>query len=136
MAYSFKATSEIPFKVIGYIPAGLPNFELPKFSLTANETDSGNDEGFFEIVSEMGSGLIVVPLISLMENIAICKAFGEFSKLFKSLLSFLLCDTNKSSFHFNSKWKASRCNSRIDSDRYGQYSQLFRSRIPWNRISQ
>lgn len=81
MAYSFKATSEIPFKVIGYIPAGLPNFELPKFSLTANETDSGNDEGFFEIVSEMGSGLIVVPLISLMENIAICKAFGEFSKL-------------------------------------------------------
>lgn len=81
MAYSFKASSEIPFKVIGYIPSGLPNFELPKFSLTANETGTDHDEGFFQIVSEMGSGLIVVPLISLMENIAICKAFGKFYRI-------------------------------------------------------
>ncbi|XP_037949207.1 sodium-independent sulfate anion transporter isoform X2 [Teleopsis dalmanni] len=66
-----------PFRVIGYIPPGLPTFELPPTSLSANETLSGYEESFIDIVRSMGSGLIVVPLISLMENIAICKAFAN-----------------------------------------------------------
>lgn len=33
-------------------------------------------ETFTEMVSHLGSGLIVVPLIALLENIAVCKAFG------------------------------------------------------------
>uniref|UniRef100_A0A1A9X3Y8 Uncharacterized protein n=1 Tax=Glossina brevipalpis TaxID=37001 RepID=A0A1A9X3Y8_9MUSC len=66
-----------PFKVIGYIPQGLPNFALPPIRLNSNETFTGKEETFVEIVKSMGSGLIVVPLISLMENIAICKAFAN-----------------------------------------------------------
>uniref|UniRef100_A0A0K8TQT4 Putative sulfate/bicarbonate/oxalate exchanger sat-1 n=1 Tax=Tabanus bromius TaxID=304241 RepID=A0A0K8TQT4_TABBR len=66
-----------PFNLIGEIPPGLPTFQPPPFSLTANETKTGKPESFAEMASSLGSGLIVVPLISLMENIAICKAFAN-----------------------------------------------------------
>ncbi|EDW83107.1 uncharacterized protein Dwil_GK22488 [Drosophila willistoni] len=66
-----------PFRVVGDIPPGLPSIKLPPTSLSANETSNGVAQGFVEMVHSMGSGLIVVPLISLMENIAICKAFAN-----------------------------------------------------------
>ncbi|SPP80152.1 sodium-independent sulfate anion transporter [Drosophila guanche] len=66
-----------PFRVVGDIPPGLPSVQLPPTSLSANETSSGAAESFVEMVHSMGSGLIVIPLISLMENIAICKAFAN-----------------------------------------------------------
>jgi len=50
---------------------------MPPFSLSANETLSGKEESFLDLVHSMGSGLIVVPMIGLMENIAICKAFSN-----------------------------------------------------------
>ncbi|XP_065722018.2 sodium-independent sulfate anion transporter [Drosophila suzukii] len=66
-----------PFRVVGDIPPGLPNLQLPPTSLSANETSNGVALGFVEMVHSMGSGLVVIPLISLMENIAICKAFAN-----------------------------------------------------------
>lgn len=77
IGYTFQSSAVAPFKLIDKIPPGLPAFQLPYFSLTANETSSGEPETFIDILNDMGSGLIVVPLIALMENIAICKAFGE-----------------------------------------------------------
>lgn len=77
IGYVFQSSAQAPFKLIGEIPPGMPSFQAPLFSLTANETSSGRAESFSEIVSGLGSGLIVVPLIALMENIAICKAFCE-----------------------------------------------------------
>lgn len=65
----------IPFQVIGYIPAGLPTPQMPPFHLSANETTTGTEESFGDIVKSLGSSLIVLPMISLMEDIAICKAF-------------------------------------------------------------
>ncbi|XP_070497837.1 sodium-independent sulfate anion transporter-like [Chironomus tepperi] len=68
--------------MIGDIPAGLPAFQIPPFSIPAvvNET-SGEiiEEGlsFMDLISELGSGLVVIPLIALLENIAICKAFAN-----------------------------------------------------------
>lgn len=65
---------DAPFKLIGHIPPGMPSFQLPPFSTTrGNET-----LGFLDMASELGSGIIVLPLIALLENIAICKAFGAF----------------------------------------------------------
>jgi sodium-independent sulfate anion transporter 11 len=68
--------------MIGEIPAGLPAFQIPPFSIPAvvNETtgeiiEEGLD--FMDLISELGSGLIVIPLIALLENIAICKAFAN-----------------------------------------------------------
>ncbi|XP_055588367.1 sodium-independent sulfate anion transporter [Uranotaenia lowii] len=77
IGYVFQSSVSAPFKLIGDIPPGMPAFQAPPFSLDANETGHGRGEDFAEMVSSMGSGLIVVPLIALMENIAICKAFSN-----------------------------------------------------------
>lgn len=69
VGYSFKNAALTPFKMIGEIPPGLPSIQLPPFSMP--------DETFSDMISSMGSGLIVVPLIALMESIAICKAFSN-----------------------------------------------------------
>lgn len=70
------------FKIIGEIPAGLPAFRIPPFSIEdhVNETTGEiihEGMGFTQMISEIGSGLIVIPLIALLENIAICKAFAN-----------------------------------------------------------
>lgn len=65
---------EAPFKLIGDIPPGLPSVIPPPFGFTRDNVTVS----FFDMVAEMGSGIIVVPLIALLENIAICKAFGKF----------------------------------------------------------
>lgn len=63
---------------LGEIPSGLPSVLIPPFGFTkGNETTS-----FVDMVSAMGSGVIVVPLIALLENIAICKAFGKIKNNF------------------------------------------------------
>lgn len=77
LGYSFKNSSETPFKLIGNIPPGLPSFQLPPFSIPQNETASMPEESFLDMISNIGSGLIVIPLIALMENISICKAFAN-----------------------------------------------------------
>ncbi|GAB0097649.1 sodium-independent sulfate anion transporter [Sergentomyia squamirostris] len=68
------------FKLIGYIPPGLPAFQPPPFEI--DEVTNGTEiiqkgETFSEMVSNMGSGLFVIPLIALLENMAICKAFAD-----------------------------------------------------------
>lgn len=75
IGYSF--TDGAPFKLIGYVPAGLPAIGIPPMSVSANATIGEEGETFMEMISSMQSGLIVVPLIALMENIAICKTFSQ-----------------------------------------------------------
>lgn len=70
------------FKLIGDIPPGVPPFQSPPFSIpdVRNETTGEiitKGETFTEMVTHMGSGLIVIPLMALLENIAVCKAFGK-----------------------------------------------------------
>lgn len=114
MGYYFQSTSHTnttPFKIIGAIPEGLPTFQIPKFTLNANESTTGTPESFIQIVQGFGSGLIILPLITLMENIAICKAFCKiFHKT--SLLNQCL-----NLFLFNSKRKTCRCITGTDCDR-------------------
>lgn len=55
----------------GKVSGGLPPFEIPAFNI-GNKT-------FFEVVKDMGSAVIAVPMISIMETIAIGKAFGKCS---------------------------------------------------------
>ncbi|KAF0764391.1 sodium-independent sulfate anion transporter-like [Aphis craccivora] len=88
----------IPFKVIGKIPAGLPDFDFPKFSITR---DNGTTVGFFEMVSDMGSGVIVLPIIALIENLSICKTFslGKPIDATQELLAIGLCNIGNSFFH-------------------------------------
>jgi hypothetical protein len=61
--------------LLGYVPAGLPELKLPPFGFTrGNETD-GETVTFTEMVGHLGSSIIVLPILALLENIAICKAF-------------------------------------------------------------
>lgn len=81
IGFVFHNSAGAPFKLIGAIPPGMPSVQPPPFSYENN----GTTVTFSEMVSAMGSGIIVVPLISLMENIAICKAFGEYLFIYAGL---------------------------------------------------
>ncbi|KAK7576133.1 hypothetical protein V9T40_012419 [Parthenolecanium corni] len=59
------------FNYIGYIPPGLPAFEFPKLQ------DKNGTVTFLEMIENLGSGILVVPLVAILENISICKAFAE-----------------------------------------------------------
>lgn len=74
IGYSFV---DSPFKLIGDIPAGLPEFTIPPLGITGNATAGVEEESVWQMVQSMQSGLIVIPLIALMENIAICKTFAN-----------------------------------------------------------
>ncbi|XP_018345354.1 PREDICTED: sodium-independent sulfate anion transporter [Trachymyrmex septentrionalis] len=66
-------SDEPPLQLIGHIQGGMPTVQIPPFGFTNGNTTVT----FVEMLSNLGSGLIVIPLISLMEDIAICKAFGN-----------------------------------------------------------
>ncbi|XP_064439693.1 sodium-independent sulfate anion transporter isoform X8 [Mirounga angustirostris] len=72
VAYSFEVTGYQPFVLTGKTTEGLPPVRIPPFSVTtANGTVS-----FTEMVQDMGAGLAVVPLVGLLESIAVAKSFG------------------------------------------------------------
>lgn len=82
IAYLMHQSGQEDLQLIGEIPAGMPDFRVPPFSIpdTLNATTGEvieKGQTFSEMVSEMGSHLIVIPLIALLENISVCKAFGE-----------------------------------------------------------
>jgi sodium-independent sulfate anion transporter 11 len=59
--------------LLGYVPPGLPEFKIPPFGFTRDNVTVT----FPEMVSNLGSGIIVLPILAILENIAICKAFCE-----------------------------------------------------------
>lgn len=67
------AEIEVPFRLSEKVPAGIPKFELPKMSAQlGNETVE-----LQEIVLDIGSGLILLPLVSILANVAIAKSFSK-----------------------------------------------------------
>lgn len=61
------------FDSIGDVEPGLPNFKAPPFeSRVGNETYN-----FVGMASKLGSGILVVPLLSILENISLAKFFGK-----------------------------------------------------------
>ncbi|XP_053939269.1 sodium-independent sulfate anion transporter isoform X7 [Cuculus canorus] len=73
VAYSFQVMGSQPLTLTGSIPQGLPAFQLPRFSM---DTPNGTIP-FRSMVEDMGIGLAVVPLMGLLETIAIAKAFAS-----------------------------------------------------------
>lgn len=72
-AYIFEVNGSSPFLLTGTITGGMPPFQPPPFSTIAhNRTVS-----FQEMTQEMGTSIISIPLISILETIAIAKAFGK-----------------------------------------------------------
>ncbi|XKL60739.1 hypothetical protein PGB90_007796 [Kerria lacca] len=83
------------FKLMGYIPPGMPTFEIPSFS-TKNGTI-----GFLDMVQDMGSGILVLPLVGILEDISICKAFanGKPIEANQELIAVGLCNIGNSICH-------------------------------------
>lgn len=74
LAYVLQQTSgQIPFAVTGQVASGLPPFQLPPFETQVN----GTMIGFSGMLSQLGSSLIAIPVIAILESIAIAKAFSE-----------------------------------------------------------
>ncbi|XP_075973991.1 sodium-independent sulfate anion transporter-like [Anticarsia gemmatalis] len=73
LAYYFDTQRKAPFVLTGEVKPGLPEISLPPFSATVgNHTYS-----FSEMASTLGSAIFVVPLLSILENIALAKVFSE-----------------------------------------------------------
>ncbi|KAL6252201.1 hypothetical protein P5V15_007360 [Pogonomyrmex californicus] len=73
MAYQFETrTGSVPFKLSGKIEGGLPKISLPPFSSqVGNQTYT-----FFDMCAHYGLGLGILPVISVLANVAIAKAYA------------------------------------------------------------
>ncbi|XP_071552877.1 sodium-independent sulfate anion transporter-like isoform X2 [Panulirus ornatus] len=69
---AFALDSNQPFTLTGFVKPGLPAFKPPPFSTVINGTDCS----FSCIMSDVGSGVAVIPIISILESIAIASAFS------------------------------------------------------------
>ncbi|XP_015838459.1 sodium-independent sulfate anion transporter isoform X2 [Tribolium castaneum] len=94
IGYYFTTLGETPFKVIGYVPEGFPAIQPPRFTYTYNNTH----ENFLDMVTNLRSGIIIVPLLGLLEDIAVCKAFanGRPVDATQELLAIGLCNVANS----------------------------------------
>ena len=62
----------------GEIDGRVPPFAPPPFSIPANATGDGEPHeeiNFSGMLSELGSAIIIIPIIAILESIAIAKAF-------------------------------------------------------------
>ncbi|NXI60909.1 S2611 protein, partial [Anseranas semipalmata] len=73
VAYSFQVGGSQPLTLTGSIPRGLPACRLPPFSKAA----PNGTVPFRRMLEDMGVGLAVVPLVGLVETVAIAKAFAS-----------------------------------------------------------
>ncbi|KAG8446516.1 hypothetical protein GDO86_014101 [Hymenochirus boettgeri] len=76
VAYSFQVMGLQPFILTGKTAEGLPHFKPPPFSeITPNGTVT-----FIEMIQEIGSGLLIIPFMGLLESVAIARAFASQNK--------------------------------------------------------
>ncbi|KOX79687.1 Sodium-independent sulfate anion transporter [Melipona quadrifasciata] len=78
IAYKLNSTEHgSPFILTGPVRSGLPSFGLPPFSTRVkNETLT-----FTEMCSELGASIALVPIIGVLGNVAIAKAFVNGGKV-------------------------------------------------------
>ena len=72
------------FTLTGEIDSGLPAFQPPPFSVLEDHDNStsAHTKHFGEMLSTLGSAVIIIPLIAILESVAIAKAFGNFTLIF------------------------------------------------------
>ncbi|CRL03807.1 CLUMA_CG016206, isoform A [Clunio marinus] len=73
IAYIFHLNGIAPFQLTGDVEEGLPPLQLPPFSTKVNE----KVYEFSEMIKAVGSLLATIPLVAILEMIAIAKAFSK-----------------------------------------------------------
>lgn len=63
-----------PFVLTGEVSEGIPSLDLPPFSTTYNN----ETYEFVDMLEIYGSSLAFIPLVALLESVAIAKAFCKF----------------------------------------------------------
>ncbi|XP_055299974.1 sodium-independent sulfate anion transporter-like isoform X3 [Sitodiplosis mosellana] len=71
IGYNWTASHMPPFKLSGKVEPGMPEISLPPFQVTYHNSTLS----FTQVCAELGSGIIVVPLVAVLANVAIAKAF-------------------------------------------------------------
>lgn len=56
---------------VGQVASGLPEIKIPPLHMQIN----GKSHNFIELISHIGTTVIALPLISILESIAVAKAF-------------------------------------------------------------
>lgn len=77
LCYLLKKDGKMPFLVSGSITPGLPPFRPPPFH--TEDAATGDVINFGDMVSNVGSALVSIPLLSILESIAVAKAFCKFT---------------------------------------------------------
>uniref|UniRef100_W5KB77 Sodium-independent sulfate anion transporter n=1 Tax=Astyanax mexicanus TaxID=7994 RepID=W5KB77_ASTMX len=83
VAYSSELAGSHFFTLTGKTAQGLPPLSPPAFSET---TQNGTTISFSEIILDLGGGLAVIPLMGVLESIAIAKAFACVYLLYYGLI--------------------------------------------------
>lgn len=91
IAYVLDQNGLRPFRLTGEIASGFPHIIPPPFSTVFNN----RTYNFIEMVQEMGTSLITMPLILVLELIAIAKAFskGKIIDATQEMIALGLCNT-------------------------------------------
>ncbi|XP_054747460.1 sodium-independent sulfate anion transporter-like [Anastrepha obliqua] len=91
------------FRMVGYVPQGLPELKMPAFSVTKYvNTTSGEivttHDNFIDMVRSLGTGLIVIPLVSLLETTTLIHTFadGKSCDANQELIAIGLCNVGTS----------------------------------------
>ncbi|KAM9792638.1 sodium-independent sulfate anion transporter [Neosynchiropus ocellatus] len=74
VAFAWDVSGHHVFSITGNTTDGLPPFRPPP---TTDVTANGTVVPFLQIVEDFGAGLAVIPLMGLLESIAIAKAFAS-----------------------------------------------------------
>ena len=69
------------FTLTGDIKGGIPTPALPPFSIPKHSVENGTlppeDISFGDMAGNLGSAFIIIPIIAILESVAIAKAFCE-----------------------------------------------------------
>uniref|UniRef100_A0A8D8M7I3 Sodium-independent sulfate anion transporter n=2 Tax=Cacopsylla melanoneura TaxID=428564 RepID=A0A8D8M7I3_9HEMI len=74
ITYVLKNTHEtVPFALVGKIESGFPRLAVPPIHTIVN----GTELSLIDMLSHLNTGIFLVPLVGLVANVAIAKAFSE-----------------------------------------------------------
>jgi sodium-independent sulfate anion transporter 11 len=96
VAYIFHVNGRDPFNLTGKIAEGLPKFQVPPTSTELN----GKEYNFMDMARALGLSLITLPLVSILESIAIAKSFskGKTVDATQEMIALGLCNIASSFF--------------------------------------
>lgn len=96
VAYAFHLNGQEPFRLTGEIAKGLPELKLPPFQTKFN----GQEYTFMDMFNALGLSLVTLPLVSILESVAIAKSFskGKIVDATQEMIALGLCNIASSFF--------------------------------------